>query len=314
MTATAGPTSEIPQVRLPAAAPAAGASDPSPAAAPAAESVSEQPSEQSTEQPSGKKSTIKRGRPAKSAPNAPRGGKGPKSKPAVAQPARPKSRPGAPSTSLVIGGMPKVDLLPLSIRVLDKQKRARRTMRLAAVGVAVIVFAGTAGAWYLNMTAQQELAEAQSASTSLLQQQSQYSDLVTVNRQIDLTTAAQAVGGATDVNWRDYLATLQSTLPSGVVLKTVTIDSAAPGTTYEQSTTPLEGMRVATLTFTAISPSLPDVPNWLNGLRTLDAFVDATPNSVQLDDTDNTYLVEITMHVNADIYSNRFAATGTDAQ
>jgi len=140
------------------------------------------------------------------------------------------------------------------------------------------------------------------------------SDLVNTERQISLTQAAQAVGGSTDVDWRGFLTQLQDTLPAGVVITTVNIDSAAPGMAYEQSSTPLEGARVATLNFTATSPSLPDVPTWLDGLRTLDAFVDATPNSVQLDADNSAYRVDITMHVSSKIYSGRYASKETDAQ
>ncbi len=215
---------------------------------------------------------------------------------------------------MIIGGMPRVDLLPLSIRILDKQKRARRAMRLATLGIVIVVLAGTAAAWYLNSTAQEELIEAQSTSNSLLQQQAQYSGLVTTERRIDLIQAAQAVGGSTDVDWRSYLSDMQSTLPQGVIIKTVSIDSAVPGAVYTQSATPLEGSRIATLSFSAISTSLPDVPTWLDGLRTLKAFVDATPNSVQLDESGSAYVVDITMHINTDAYTNRFATEGTDAQ
>ena len=304
MTTTTGPTSPIPQVQL-APAPAADA-------APAIEVDALQTATETSVQPKGKR--------------APKAKRAPKSKgkqassPAALDPAGPAKKKGASraktaaAASLAVGGSPKVDLLPLSIRVLDQQKRSRRNMRFAALGIAVVVVAGIGAAWYENMTAQQELAVAHANSVSLLQQQTKYSDLVNAKQQIDITAAAQAVGGSTDVDWRAYLASLQSTLPAGVVIKTVTIDAATPGAVYEQSSTPLEGARVATLSFSAISPTLPDVPRWLDGLRTLNAFVDATPNSVRLDDANGMYQVDITMHVSADVYSHRFAATGTDAQ
>ncbi|THG29656.1 PilN domain-containing protein [Naasia lichenicola] len=303
MTTTAGPTSEIPQVQT---APAPTAAEALGGTAAAVETTVGAPT------PAGKKK-VKAPKAVKPAKAAGTEVAAKPSKGLRAPIALPKGLP-THAASMTIGGMPKVDLLPLSIRVLDRQKRARRTMRLAALGIAVIVLAGTGAAWYLNTTTQDELTEAQSLSSSLVGQQAQYSDLVATEQRIDLIEAAQAVGGSTDVDWRAYLADMQATLPAGVVIKTVSIDSAAPGMVYEQSATPLEGSRIATLTFSAISPSLPDVPTWLDGLRSLKAFVDATPNSVQLDETGGTYVVDITMHINTDAYTNRFATTGTDAQ
>lgn len=290
----AGPTSEIPQVARPSSPIAPGV----PEASGSASTTPTAPAPATADAPSVRASRSKKaGKDSASAPSAPHAGG--------------RSRG---SSAALIGGMPKVDLLPLSIRVLDKQKRSRRIMRAAALGVAIVVAAGTGAAWYLNMDAQVKLMAVQAEATSLLQQKASYSDLVTTQQQIELTTAAEAVGGATDVDWRAYLTQLQATLPAGVVLKTIAVDAAAPGAIYEQSTTPLEGSRIATLTFAATSPTLPDIPNWLDGLRTLPAFVDATPNSVRLDDVDGVYVVDITMHVNADAYSNRYAPTGTDGQ
>ncbi len=84
------------------------------------------------------------------------------------------------------------------------------------------------------------------------------------------------------------------------------VDSASPLALYAQSTAPLQGARVATISFAAKSPTLPEVPAWLNALATLPGFADATPGSVTLDATTNVYTVNITMHVNDAAFDNRF--------
>ena len=83
------------------------------------------------------------------------------------------------------------------------------------------------------------------------------------------------------------------------------VDSATAFLDYAQSTVPLEGSRVGTLVFTAMSPGLPSIPGWLDGLATLKGFADAVPGSVSYQD-DGTYLVNITMHINSDAFSLRF--------
>jgi hypothetical protein len=66
---------------------------------------------------------------------------------------------------------------------------------------------------------------------------------------------------------------------------------------------------VATLSFTAKSPTLPEVPAWLNSLAGLPGYTDASPSSVSLDNK-GVYTVIITMHINQAAYTNRFAAKG----
>ena len=81
----------------------------------------------------------------------------------------------------------------------------------------------------------------------------------------------------------------------------------------ETGVVPLEGGRVGTLAFAATSPTLPSIPTWLNGLRSLPGFVDAVPNSVTRQE-DGSYTASITMHINAEAYSGRFAPKVPDAE
>lgn len=204
-----------------------------------------------------------------------------------------------------IGGSPRVDLLPQALRVRQQQKRRRRLLRVAFAAILALVVLATGGAIVLNTAAQASLAAAQSETLSLLAQQAQYSDLKQVQQRIALTQAAQTVGASPEVDWSGYLGKLRGTLPGGVTLTSVNVDSSSATKGFEQPTTPLEGPRIATLNFTAMSPTLPDVPTWIDALATLPAFVDAVPNSVTLDES-GAYVVDITMHVGPDAFSGRF--------
>jgi hypothetical protein len=95
-----------------------------------------------------------------------------------------------------------------------------------------------------------------------------------------------------------------------VTMETVTVDSATPLAIYTQATASLQGPRVATVTFTATSSVLPDVPTWLESLAQLPGFADALPSTVDLDPQTQAYTVKITMHVNDEAYAKRFAAKG----
>jgi hypothetical protein len=105
------------------------------------------------------------------------------------------------------------------------------------------------------------------------------------------------------------LTLVQATLPINVTLDTVNIDSATPFAPYTQATAPLQGSRIATLSFTAKSSTLPEVPTWLIALATLPGYADATPGSVTRNAT-GTYSVNITMHINQAAFTHRFTAAG----
>jgi hypothetical protein len=212
----------------------------------------------------------------------------------------------APRGASALGGEPRVSLLPAEVNDFHKARATRRRLGFAVVGVLLIVAAGVAGAFMLSTAAQTQLDAARLTSSDLAAQEAQFSDLRKVQAGIALVEAGQQVGASTEIDWKTYLQDLQATLPAGVAINGVTVESASPFVDFAQSSVPLQGARVATLSFAAMSPTLPSIPDWLDGLATLQGFADAVPGSVQVQ-TDGTYLVNITMHINADAFSLRFA-------
>ena len=208
------------------------------------------------------------------------------------------------ASNAAVGGSPRVDLMPPEIRLKRSQLRTRRSLRLALFGVFLLVVVACGGTWAWSALAQNGLASAQSQQQALLAEQAKYSKVTTVQNAITLIKAGQIVGDSTEIDWQAYLTKLQATLPAGVSLATVTIGTADPMTAYAQSTTPLEGGRIATLAFTATSASLPSIPVWLDGLKTLPGFVDATPGQVSL--SEGTYSAEVTMHIGRQAFNHRF--------
>jgi Tfp pilus assembly protein PilN len=214
------------------------------------------------------------------------------------------------SAVLVIGGEPRVDLLPPEIYRERAATVIRRRLLIGVFGVIAIVIVGTGASTALAMQAQSQLADEQARTASLLAEQTKYIEVRSVQANVTLVQAAQQVGVSTEIDWKKYLENVQATLPRTVTIDTVTIDSASPVAIYTQPTAPLQGARVATITFSAKSTALPDVPTWLDALATLPGFADALPGSVTLDTGSNTYTVAITMHVNGAAYAKRFATGG----
>jgi Tfp pilus assembly protein PilN len=209
--------------------------------------------------------------------------------------------------ALLLGGEPRVDLLPPEVRVERKAKSTRRALVYGALAIVLVVLVATGGATVLAVQSQSALATEQARTISLLAQQSKFIKVRQVQQQITLDKAAQQVGDSTEIDWQKYLNSVQATLPANVTINTVNIDSASPLETYAQSTAPLQGARVATLSFSASSPTLPEVPTWLTALASLPGFEDAIPGSVALDTTSNLYTANITMHINEAAFDKRFA-------
>jgi hypothetical protein len=214
------------------------------------------------------------------------------------------------SEALTIGGEPRVDLLPPEVRAQRNAAALRRRLGFGVILLLALAVGGSGAAGILAIQAQVSLATEQARTASILVQQRKYIQVRSVQDEVSLIQAAQQVGTSTEIDWRKYLAEVQATLPANVTLDTVTIDSASPLTAYVQATAPLQGSRVATLSFTAKSPTLPEVPAWLDALATLPGYTDASPGSVTRDDTSGIYTVNITMHINQAAYTNRFAAKG----
>jgi hypothetical protein len=221
------------------------------------------------------------------------------------------SRSSAATDELVIGGQPRVDLLPPEVKAGQRAKGVRRRLIVTLVAVAVLMGAGVAGASWEAAQSQGKLAAAQDRTTSLLTEQAKYAVVVKVQNEVDTALGARQFGASTEVDWKGYLGKVKAVLPANVTIDTVAVDSASPLVVFEQATAPLQSARIATLKISLTSPTLPTVPKWLEALKSLPGYADATPGLIKRsgEGAGAVYEVELTLHINQDAYSNRFAST-----
>jgi hypothetical protein len=227
------------------------------------------------------------------------------------------TRPGVALAGLVIGGEPRVHLLPQEVAERKKVKRLKRRLLFAAVFVVALVAIGYGLTTLSLTTVQSQLASAQATTAQLVAQEGKYSAVTKVNSDIAAIQQSQKMATAQEILWAPYLATLEAGLPAGSSISAVsaTIDSplGAPASSTATTAVPLQGPRIATLQLTVLMNQA-DVPGWLNTLPTLKGFVDATPNSVTAGGSGgNPYTVVVTIHINSAAVSNRFtkSAGGT---
>jgi Tfp pilus assembly protein PilN len=206
---------------------------------------------------------------------------------------------------LVVGGQPRANLLPPEIVLKRKQLKTRRGLRFGVVVVAIVTGVACVSTFGVSSVAQVALSSTQQQQQALVLEQAKYAEVSNVQLTIETIKAGEQVGASTEINWRDFINTLQKALPSGVVLELFKVDAATPMATVVQSDAPLlTGARVGTITLTAYSKTLPSIPDWLRSLEKVPGYVDAIPGSVKQEGAG--YTAEVTMHFNELAFSNRF--------
>lgn len=212
-------------------------------------------------------------------------------------------------------GVPKVDLLPQEVRDQAAVKKVRSRAIVGILCAAALVAVASGVAFYGSVSAAASLVAAQAQTSSLLLEQAKYAEVNQVKQDTAAVQDAQQIGSWTEIEWRSYLQQVQGTVPAGMTITNIVVDSASATEPYAQASVPLQGPRVATLTFTASSEGIPMVPLWLDSLTKLPGFVDATPTSIEA--AEKGYTVNMTMHVGDAAFSGRFAekdaAAETDA-
>lgn len=212
----------------------------------------------------------------------------------------------ADSRELTLGGEPRADLLPPELKARRAGRALHRAMTIGLAGL-IVIMGVSIGAVSLNAAVKQnELAAAALRTDAILVETSKYAEVSRVQDQYDTTLSVRALGLSTEVDWKVYLQSIRVMLPADVTIDTVTVSSASPWTPFAQSQVPLMGPRTASLALELTSPSLPPVPEWLESMKTLSGYSDATPGSITRDDNAN-YVVSLALNINEDALSNRFA-------
>lgn len=213
--------------------------------------------------------------------------------------------------NLVLGGEPRVFLLPPEAALREKARGMRRLSVLLLVLVLVIVGAGYGWAFSQNAGAQSALASSQAQTKLLVTQRQKYAKATTVAARVSDVMEAKKLGASTEVLWADLIASVRSSLPAGVLIESATMKARAPWEPELAPTGPLREPRVATVTIVISSPTILDATAIVRSLVNVPGFADATPDSVT--EADGLYSTSVTLNVNKKALSNRFATDTTGA-
>ncbi len=215
---------------------------------------------------------------------------------------------GRPSVdaSLILGGMPRVHLLPREVGEGQKSRALRRRLLAGLVIVVVLAILATVGATFALFTANAQLANEQSRSSLLTLARAKYSDVTTLQSQVDQIKLSQPIAAADEILWAPYLESVRATLPAGTTITAFTAETGSAAVAPVASTDTLTPSHIADVKITADSPQQP-ISDWLDNLAKMKGFVAAMPGSVTLVEETGHYTVEVDLLVNSDALSQRFA-------
>jgi Tfp pilus assembly protein PilN len=201
---------------------------------------------------------------------------------------------------LAVGGVPRVNLLPVELRLQRHIRQVHRLLGSAVVAACLIAGLGTGLGFLAVAQSDGALRAAQRESSTLVAEQGSYGEVTAVRRRLTTSTVAAQKASRGVVRWSEYLRQMSSRLPSGLTIGAVAVESAPASGAADRSA--FVGAHVATATVHVLTSRLSRVRVWLARLGTLRGYVDASPGSVstaaagQLD-------VVVTVHLSDKAYS-----------
>ena len=217
------------------------------------------------------------------------------------------SRAGAAQSRLIIGGIPRADLLPPEIKNEAKTRGQRRLIVGVVILVVAVVTAGYVGASFLAITASDQMVAANNRTNEILAEQSKYVAIRQFSDQVEIAEAARSVGVSTEIDWGTYLPEVTSRLSADATIDNFSVVSATPTVALPQDAGPFAEPSLAELSFTVSTTGFPDVATWLDSLTSIPGFVAAVPSTIALES--GKYSVNFMVRIDQGAVSNRFSET-----
>ncbi len=206
-----------------------------------------------------------------------------------------------PNADLVIGGEPRVDLLPPEVRVARRGAATRRGLLVLLAVCLLIVVGGYVFASMEATAANNRLTAEQSTTTTLLGEQQKYITVRQVDVGISSAEAATRVGLSTEVDWAKLLGQMTAGLPGSVT--GITIESVTPIQSFAQPTIALSTGRIATVNMIVAVSSIPAANEWITSLANIKGVSSTSVSSVQAQDA-GVFTVNATIAINKDALMN----------
>ena len=208
---------------------------------------------------------------------------------------------------LKVGGSPRVQLLPASVKAREKARGARRFLVLLVVLSLVVVGVAVAAAYLNQRTAQQSLDAANAQTNALIAEQAQYAEAARLAQLVDLTKQAERTVTASEVQWFPLALAIAGYVPSDVTWAGVAMGGPAPWEPALVPEGPLREPRVAIVTLYLQSANYGSVAPFVERIPALYGFSDVKIVSTNFEDELGVYTTTVVLTLDADAFSGRFA-------
>ena len=206
---------------------------------------------------------------------------------------------------LIVGGVPRADLLPPEIKQDKVAGRQRSNLIAGLILVVFLVAVAYGGSAFLAIGANASLVAEQQRSADLLAEQAEYSEVRELQAQLSAAQASLLVASAAEVDWSPLLSDYYATLPAGSTVQSLGVTLVTGSTA--QVVSPLYEAGVVEIIAVVETPTVPDSAAWLSRLNTLPGFADWTPSTVT--QSLNGYTTTVTVHLGLDAAWARYFPT-----
>lgn len=207
---------------------------------------------------------------------------------------------------LVLGGVPRADLLPPEIHQDEVAKRQRRNMVAVLVLVVFLVAVAYGAVSVQALAANAELTAAEDRGNALLQEQAEYSDVRQTQSQLAAADNNLKAASALEVDWAPVLGGLQSRLPADATITSVTTSLTA---LTGASSSPLYENGVWSIELVIQAPTPTDAAAFRDSLETMPGFLNAQSKSL----VGFPYAYSVTLRLSDDALWARYFDTPEEA-
>lgn len=218
-----------------------------------------------------------------------------------------------PTAKQQVGGEPRVQLLPPSVR---ERERTRASMRLGVLVLilGVVVSGALIGFGYLRQLATADaLAQANARTAELLAQRAQYAEATQVATTIDQVLETQIAVTSYEIDVAELLGELRARLREGMSIEQMTFTSQAPWGQPLPGEDVLAPPRIATIDLTIMSTTIADGTAFRDSLATLPGYSSAVLLNTSVG-TDGRVTTTLTLALATDAVSGRFLERAEDAE
>ncbi|HWR85949.1 MAG TPA: hypothetical protein VN200_08150 [Rhodoglobus sp.] len=206
---------------------------------------------------------------------------------------------------LQLGAVPTIDLTPPDVKARRQGAGLRRSLVMAFVGALVIVAAGYGAAFLRATAAAGELQTARDRTAQLLEQQQEFSDVMTIASRTKKITQTREQVSASEVVWKKFTDQLVGALPADSQITSIVAQGRLVSDPELVPVGVLRKPLVASVTIIVGTPGVPDAAAWSRRLSALPGYADHAITNSTL--TEGRYLTTVSISLSADALAARFA-------